>query len=259
MVRAALRRGLDVIAWAGSADVPLHDPARAEAAFRQARPSAVLHLAAMARIDACQRDPDLARRINACVPALLARLCAEAKAHLVLVSTDMVFDGTRAPYGLRAEPSPQSVYAQTKVEGERLALGATVARLPLLVGPSLSGARSFFGDQARHLRDGVPISLYEDEWRTPMDLPTAAAALVELALARAGGLWHLAGPERLSRLEMGAALAQVLGASPALLVAAKRPADRPRDLSLDPSTWREAFPRLPWPTLAQALPGLLAR
>ncbi|MBY0229620.1 MAG: sugar nucleotide-binding protein, partial [Gemmataceae bacterium] len=200
-VRRAAPSG--TLAWMGSADVPLTDEARVASAFREARPGVVLHLAAMARVDACERDPAMAQRINAGAPALLARLCAERGAHLVVVSTDMVFDGERAPYRECDGPSAVSAYGRTKAEGERF--GGTVARLSLLAG-------GFFDEQARRLRAGEPITLYEDEWRTPLDLPTAAAALLELAQARPGGVWHLAGPERLSRWQMGEALARAVGA-----------------------------------------------
>ena len=88
---------------------------------------------------------------------------------------------------------------------------------------------------------------------------TTAEGLVELALARAGGVWHMGGPERLSRLEMGRSLARVIGADGKNILPTKRPPDRPCDVSLDSSRWREAFPRVPWPAFAEGVARLLAR
>src|SRR5262249_14683187 len=105
--------------------------------------------------------------------------------------------------------------------------------------------------------EGKPLSLFEDEWRTPLDLATAAEGLVELALARADGIWHLGGPERISRLEMGRILARVMGADEKTIQATKRPPDRPRDVSLDSSRWRKAFPHVPWPPFAEAMRRLM--
>jgi dTDP-4-dehydrorhamnose reductase len=109
------------------------------------------------------------------------------------------------------------------------------------------------------LREGQPLHLFEDEWRTPLDLATAAKGLVEIALARADGIWHLGGPERLSRLEMGRILARVVGADGKNILPTKRPPDRPCDVSLDSSRWREAFPHVPWPTFAEGVARLLGR
>ena len=254
LVRAATARGLDVVPWSGRADVDLADPESVAAAYLAARPDVTLHAAAMARIDECEREPERARQVNARAAAHLAELAQRHGAHLLYVSTDMVFSGSEAPYAEDALPRPLSHYGVVKAEGEAgvLAHSHAVARVSLLVGPSLTGKPTFFGGQAEALRGGKSITLFEDEWRTPLDLSAAAEGLLDLALARAEGVWHLGGPERLSRLEMGLLLARALGADESACVAVKRPADRPRDLSLDCSKWRAAFPSSPWPTLSQA-------
>jgi dTDP-4-dehydrorhamnose reductase len=271
LVRQVSALGHPLVAWAGRQTqdslqcVDLADADAVKAAFRAAAPSVVLHAAALARIGDCFRDPDRAWLVNAGGTALLAELCAEANSRLVLVSTDLVFDGEHAPYRESDPPTPLSVYAKSKVAAEQAALtrpGNSVARVSLLFGPSGQAVPSFFDDQVRALREGREITLFEDEWRTPLDLTTAANALVELALADGAGISHLGGPERLSRLDMGHILASVLGVSPDLVRPNRRddvPAaePRPRDTSLDSSRWREAFPRSPWPGYEEALRGML--
>jgi dTDP-4-dehydrorhamnose reductase len=128
----------------------------------------------------------------------------------------------------------------------------------LLYGPSVTGRASFFDEQVAALVARRPMNLFVDEWRTPLDLQTAAGALVELALSDRAGLFHIGGPQRLSRWEMGCELAAVLGANGDAIVAGRQ-ADlataepRPRDVSLDSSKWRAAFPAQPWPTIRDAL------
>jgi dTDP-4-dehydrorhamnose reductase len=258
---AVQRRGIVPLLWSGRAEVDLVDEAAVTRAFTAARPEIVLHAAALARIDECQRLFDLAQRVNAEAPGHLARLCRDAGAHIVYISSDMVFSGDAAPYGTDGCVRPLSHYGVTKAEGERrvLAHGGAVARLALLGGPSRVGRPSYFDSQVQALREGQPLHLFEDEWRTPLDLATAAEGLVELALARADGIWHLGGPERVSRVEMGRILARVVGADDKNILPTKRPPDRPCDVSLDSSRWREAFPHVPWPTFAEGLARLLAR
>lgn len=258
-------------AWAGSRagelfGVPLHpvdlaDPDSLTRSFLQARPDVVLHAAALARIADCHRDPDRARRVNTLGTATLADLCAGAGARLVFVSTDLVFDGEHAPYREGDPPSPVSAYGRSKAEAESAVLAGprnAVVRVSLLFGPSLTGRPSFFDEQLAGLRERRPVNLFTDEWRTPLDLLSAATGLAAVANSDFTGLLHLGGPERLSRLEMGLRLARALGLDPGVIVPARRdqaPAaePRPRDVALDSSRWRGLFPALPWPGYEDAL------
>jgi dTDP-4-dehydrorhamnose reductase len=275
LLRHLRDRGELVTAWSGSRGgelfgVPFHpvnlaDPDAVTVAFRAAPPDLILHAAALARLDECHRDPDRARRVNTQGSQLLAELADGAGARLVLVSTDLVFDGERGGYGEDDAPRPLSVYGRTKADAEAAVLAsprAAVARVSLLFGPNLAGRPGFFDGLVSALRAGRPVTLFTDEWRTPLGLATAARALTELAQSELSGLLHLGGPERLSRLEMGTQLAEHLGALPGPIVAAGRaavpaPEPRPRDTSLDSSRWRGLFPDLPWPTYRSALAELL--
>lgn len=274
LLREARSGGEAVVAWSGARageregvalrPVDFADPGALTSAFREARPDVILHAAAISSAEACRRDPGTARLVNTDATARLAALAAKAKARLVFVSTDLVFDGEHAPYREEDPAVPVSVYGRTKLEAEgpvRAMTRGLVARVSLLYGPSLTGRPSFFDEQTAALRAGRPVTLFADEWRTPLDLPTAAGALLALARCDATGLLHVGGPERRSRLEMGLRLAEFLGVPATAIVAARRadvpaPEPRPRDVALDSSRWRGLFPGVPWPTLAEALPQL---
>jgi dTDP-4-dehydrorhamnose reductase len=241
--------------------VDLAEPDEVARAFREARPSVVIHAAAVAAVAACYEDPGRARRVNAEGTARLAGLAAGPGARLVYISTDLVFDGGRGMYREADPPCPLSVYGRTKVAAEEAARacpGSAVVRVSLLFGPSLSGRPSFFDQQVEALRLQRPVTRFEDEWRTPLGLTTAARALVGIAGSGVEGLLHLGGPERMTRLEMGRRLAALLGADQSLLVPTCRASapsaePRPRDTSLDSSLWRGLFPREPWPCWEEAL------
>jgi dTDP-4-dehydrorhamnose reductase len=268
-------RGESVVAWSGSQQttvlgelltrVDITDPAATAAAFREAAPDAVIHAAAVARVDECRRDPDKARCVNTDASWHLAELAAGRAIPFVFVSTDLVFDGERGHYSEADEPNPLTVYGRTKDYAERAVLimpYSAVARLSLLYGPCLTGRSSFFDRMVTALRENRPIPLFADEWRTPLALPTAAAALVQLARSAVNGVWHIGGPERLSRLEMGRQFANVIGVSGESIAATGRhdiPADEPRpaDTSLDSSRWRGLFPNLAWPTFREGVAKML--
>jgi dTDP-4-dehydrorhamnose reductase len=249
--------------------IDLADPDALVSAFRDARPDCIIHTAALAAVGDCYREPQRAERINARGSAVLAELADHATIPMLHVSTDMVFDGEHAPYREKDAVAPLSIYGRTKAEAERAVLAYphnTVMRLPLLFGPSLSSRPSFFDQQAQALRQGQRISLFCDEWRTPLSLQVAARSL--MALAGGGpvaplGLIHLGGPERLSRLEMGQRLAAFLACDPALIVSTSRTSvaaaePRPEDVSLDSSRWRSLFPRQEWPDWDEALTQVMS-
>jgi dTDP-4-dehydrorhamnose reductase len=263
-----------VVAWSGARageafgtalePVALTDSDATARAFRTARPDVVIHAAAVASVAACHRDPQLARLVNVEGSALLAELCAATGARLILVSTDLVFDGVKGAYREDDAPAPLSHYGRTKAEAEQAVLRCprgVVARLSLLFGPGLTGGASFFDEQLRALREGGPVVCFDDEWRTPLSLRVAARALVGLASSDHEGLVHVGGPERLSRVEMGRRLAARLGADPALVVSKSRLSvaaaePRPRDTSLDSGLWRRTFPGQAWPAWDEALDEL---
>lgn len=276
LLEEARRRGQAVVAWSGASQgdrygvtlipVDLADPQAIQTAFLTAQPQRIIHVAAMASVADCYRQPERARQINTQATAQLACLAAACQARLVFVSTDLVFDGRAAPYRETDVPQPLSVYGATKAAAESAVLahpGHVVARVSLLYGPSRIGRPAFFDQQLVALRSGQPLSLFADEWRTPLDLPTAARGLLELVESDLTGVIHLGGPERMSRLEMGQRLAAVLGCSDVALRPARRddvPGEpRPRDVSLDSTRWRANFPHLPWPTFEQAVGSLLTR
>jgi dTDP-4-dehydrorhamnose reductase len=228
-------------------------------AFRRVRPAVVIHTGAMTAVTACARDPARAEQINVQGTRVLAELAAEARARLLLTSTDLVFDGAQGWYREQDLAAPLSVYGRTKVGAEQAVLacpGGVVARVSLLFGPGIVGRASFFDTQMLSLCQGRPCALFADEWRTPLDLLTAAQSVLAVARSDFAGVLHLGGPERLSRLEMGRRLAAFLGCEPALLTPASRtssPEPRPRDTALDSARWRALFPRQHRPTWDEAL------
>ncbi len=274
VLRELVRTGIDVAAWSGSRTgtlfgVPLQPvdlalPDAVVAAYQEVRPTHIIHAAAMAGVADCYRDPQRAFRVNVQGTGLLAELAVKHRARLLFVSTDMVFDGEKPYYREGDPPTPLSVYGRTKAQAESAVMtapNAVVARVSLLFGPTLNGRPAFFDQQLAALREGRPLPLFEDEWRTPLSLRAAAPALITLLRSDYEGLIHLGGPERLSRLDMGRRLARFLRQDDSVFLASRRgaipsPEPRPRDVSLDSSRWRARFPHHPWPSYEEALRDL---
>jgi dTDP-4-dehydrorhamnose reductase len=219
------------------------DTERLRSVFRQVEPHAVIHAAAIADIDYCEANKEVAGQVNVGLTEELARLCRQGRARMVYLSTDTVFDGEKGLYREEDPPGPLNYYAETKVRAENIVAGETknsvVARLSLVMGlPMLGRGNSFLSRMISTFSEGREVGVPADEIRTPIDVITLGRALIELAANDFKGLIHLAGNDRLSRLAMVRRIAERLGYSTDLVVArdpsgiAGR-APRPRDVSLD--------------------------
>ncbi len=98
------------------------DGAAVRAFFAETNPGLVFHGAAYTNVDGCERDPDLAHRVNALGAWNVASAADQIGAALVAVSTDFVFDGAKGtPYTEFDAPCPISHYGASKLAGENLA------------------------------------------------------------------------------------------------------------------------------------------
>ena len=263
--------GHEVVAWSGVTagsrrgiafqQVDLTDLDNLGACFELAAPQAVIHAAAVSAADTVRRDEPRAQRINVKAVARLAELCRAHAARLVYTSTDMVFDGSRR-WSREDDPTAAcNAYGRTKRDGEGPVMGfpkGIVARLSLLYGPSRAGRPSYMDQALDDLRRGVARSFLEDEFRTPLDLATAAEALVGLALSDHAGVVHVGGLERLSRFDLTRRVALALGLDTALIGANRRsdldsPEPRPADLSLDTRRLSAWLPALRRPKVEEAV------
>jgi dTDP-4-dehydrorhamnose reductase len=210
-------------------------------------PAAVIHAAAFPQPNACEQAPEQSEAVNVTATRNVARYCGERGIPLIYTSTDLVFDGLHAPYTEDDEPCPVSVYGRHKAEAEQAVLAlapkGAVCRLPLMFGDRDGAPASFIGPWIDTLINREPLTLFVDEFRTPVSGSSAAQGLMLALAAGVTGILHLGGPERISRHAFGLKLAAVFGLSadtirPSRLAEVQMAAARPPDVSLDSS---EAF------------------
>jgi dTDP-4-dehydrorhamnose reductase len=189
-------------------DLDLTEPSTVERRFREERPALVIHCAALSKSVACEKDPPLALRVNVKVTEHLAALSADIP--FFFFSTDLVFDGKRGNYDEAAPVNPLSVYGHTKAEAEQIVLRNphhTVIRTSLNAGISPTRDRGFNEELRAAWEGDRTLNLFVDEFRCPIPAVITARAVWELVDKRATGLFHVAGAERLSRVDIGNALA----------------------------------------------------
>jgi len=243
-----LARSHDVIAMRHEAPVPsgldavdgdLLDGQALDCAFDVARPDAVLHSAAIADPDRCDREPELARRINVDASAEVAARCGRRGLRLVTLSTDLVFDGERALSSEETPPRPILYYGHTKLDAEGAVLAASpdavILRVALVIGRGYGSRKTATEAVAATLAAGGRPRLFHDQYRTPIDPDSVADAITRVFARPVSGRFHLGGAERISRYELGQRVARVLGLPEHLerTDEASQAVRRPRDASFD--------------------------
>lgn len=186
----------------------LLDSAAVGRVFDEQKPAAIIHCAAISKSPDCQSNPALARKTNVEVTALLAELAADIP--FLFFSTDLVFNGRKGNYVETDAVEPLSVYAETKVAAEQIVLTNprhTVIRTSLNGGTSPTGDRGFNEQMRLAWLAGQTLNLFSDEYRSPIPAVATAHAIWELLAGKQAGLFHVAGAERLSRAQIGEALA----------------------------------------------------
>lgn len=187
------------------ADFDLLDFATVRHEFTIDQPQLIIHCAAITAVADAQKNPELARHVNIGITELLGELAAEIP--LVFFSTDLVFDGRKGNYIETDTPNPLHYYGETKLAAEAITLKNPrhlVVRTSLNGGISLSGNRAFNEQLRRSLkRAEQPMKLFTDEFRCPIPAAETARAVWELVEKQCVGLYHVAGVEKLSRLQIG--------------------------------------------------------
>jgi dTDP-4-dehydrorhamnose reductase len=172
----------------------------------------VVNCAALADLDICEEQPDLAKRLNTELPRRLSRACKVRNLPFVHISTDAVFDGQKdGYYGEEDPPSPVGVYARTKLDGEWAALTenpkAIVARVNFY-GWSLNGRRSLAEFFYNNLTNNKSMSGFTDVIFCPMLVNDTARVLARMLKRGLQGLYHLVGPQAMSKYQFGVEIAR---------------------------------------------------
>lgn len=192
----------------------LTEPGMVEKLLDDEKPDLILHCAAIANMEACEADPRLAAEVNGVLPGRIAEAALQRGIQMIHISTDAVFDGTRGNSREIDQPNPLSVYAQTKWQGEKSVVSANSQALVARVnfyGWSMSGTRSLAEFFANNLAQGKPLKGFNDVVFCPMMVLDLADMLLEAAAKGLQGIYHLVGPEPMSKFAFGTAIARKFG------------------------------------------------
>jgi dTDP-4-dehydrorhamnose reductase len=245
--------GREQVTGASHAEADIANEKSMRQILEAAQPDVVVNAAAFTDVDACETQKELAFRVNAEGPKILAVLCRELDIPLMHISTDYVFDGEKAePYVEEDEPRPLSLYGQSKLEGERQVQKhldrSWIVRVCGVFGPYRNNFVSLVAELGKK---GQPIRIVKDQKLAPTYTFDAAAGIGRILRRGPYGIYHLTNQGFTSRIEFTKEILRQAGYenTPVIPISGeetKRPAPRPRNSQLENARLKaEKIERLP--------------
>ena len=192
--------------------------------FENVKPDFVIHTAAIT--NPVPKENQSAKdyfETNVTATKHIAQLCEQYNSKLIYISTDLVYAGYRGSFLKEdAKLIPASLYAETKLVGEMKVKESTsnylILRTALLYGFGINHSRCHFQTMYEDLKNGKPVKLFTNQFRTPISLLDASKIIMELtAMDLKGETINLGGSERVSRYELGEILCSLAGFDKSLL------------------------------------------
>lgn len=180
--------------FVSSSDLDITDKYSIQTVFEKEKPDFCINAAAYTAVDKAESEPEKAFDINVKGAKNLAEICRDCNVTLLHVSTDFVFDGNKnIPYTEEDTTNPQSVYGQTKLDGEQAIKGVFghyfIIRTSWLY--SCFG-NNFMKTMLRLAKERTSISVVNDQIGTPTHAVDLAEALIKIITSgkKAYGIYH---------------------------------------------------------------------
>ena len=217
------------------------------------QPDLIIHAGAFTHVDMAEREPERAMAVNSEGTRKLAATAQHIGAVMLYISTDYVFDGTKAePYTTTDRPNPISVYGQSKFYGElavqELLETYYIVRTSWLYG---TGKTNFVPWLLEGCKQGKPLRIVSDQIGSPTWVGSLCPQIETISTSGVYGLYHGVDAGCLTRWEQAQIMVKAAGVpssslSPVLTDELGFAARRPRLSALNPGdrpvpTWQTSF------------------
>lgn len=185
------KRGIEAIGTDIN-DMDITDAESVNRVIKEASPDAVIHCAAYTAVDAAEDNEATCRRINVDGTQHIADVCKELDIKMIYISTDYVFGGQGVrPWEPEDEREPQSVYGQTKYEGE-LAVQNTLSKYFIVRIAWVFGinGKNFVKTMLKLSENHDRITVVNDQFGSPTYTFDLAKLLVDMVLTEKYGVYH---------------------------------------------------------------------
>ena len=180
--------------------------------FARTKPDVVINTAAMTQVDQCETEREACWTANVTSVENLVKACEKHNVHMVHVSTDFIFDGTRGPLHENEKPNPVNYYGESKLAAEEVVkkskTGWSILRTVLVFGITRDMSRSNIVLWVKNsLEQGKSIQVVNDQWRTPTLAEDLAQGCYLAAKKKATGIYNISGKDFLTPYDIAIATA----------------------------------------------------
>jgi dTDP-4-dehydrorhamnose reductase len=248
---------MDGVVGLGSKDADIRNAGAVRAAVERTQPECIVNAAAYTDVDGCESNRELAFAVNCQGAVNVAAAAKAARAQLISLSTDYVFDGrSNQPYETTARRAPRSVYGNSKAQAEEgiaeILPAACIVRTSWLFGV---GGKCFPDTILKLAETRSSLDVVEDQRGSPTHAPDLARAIVQLCHRNATGIVHVTNEGECSWFEFAREIVSASGFAaqvrPTTSEKFVRPAERPKYSVLSPRSreqyaiamphWKEAL------------------
>lgn len=213
------------------------NPDEIQKVIQQSKPDAIINTAAMTQVDHCETEREKCWANNVTAVESLVKVCEKTKTHLIHVSTDFIFDGTRGPLDESEKPNPLSYYGESKLAAEvaiqKSNIDWAILRTVLVFGVTKDMSRSNIVLWVKKsLEEGNVINVVNDQWRTPTLAEDLAMGCYLAATKKIKGIYNISGDEMMTPYDIAIKTADFFGLDKSLIQQTdstkfKQPAARP--------------------------------
>lgn len=184
-----------------------------ESILRFTKPEVVINTAAMTQVDDCETQREACWKANVTAVEHLVRCCEALHIHLVHVSTDFIFDGSRGPLDENEVPRPVNFYGESKLAAEKVIQSSSaswaILRTVLVFGITRDMSRSNIVLWVKNsLEQKKTIQVVNDQWRTPTLAEDLAEGCYLAAKKKARGIFNISGKDFLSPYDIAVKTAE---------------------------------------------------
>lgn len=216
-----------------------------ENAFAKSDAPVVLHLAALADVEKCETEKELAYKINVLGTKNVAEACKKYNKKLIHISTDFVFPGDNQEYFEDSERRGVNYYAETKILAENEVMNALPKEKLIIIRITFpyklfvenEPKKSFVQRMYELLKEGKELTVISDSFSRPTYIDDIAASIDRLIKQNLHGIYHCVGESYLSGVQEAEEICEVFSLNKKLIKPVKMDdyfqgrAKRPRHLN----------------------------
>lgn len=170
----------------------------------------------------CEKNKKKAWELNARVTENVSRLARLFGSHVIMISTDKVFNGKNGPYTEIAKPEPVTTFGRTKLAAENIlmsnSIDSTIIRASLIYGHSIYNSRDWVPRLVKKLKNHQPVIVDDSEYMNPIHSEDLAQIIIKIISKKRTGLYHVGSREISTKLGFFRQIADAYGLDSSLII-----------------------------------------